>query len=292
MDVLLTLVGLVLVVLGLRDMYHSLIHPSGKGALSHGLMYGLWRISYATGHRLGPVGPGAMAAAVALWVTLQVMGWALVYLPHVPGGFVYSSGLDPARYDNLAEAVYISLVALATLGLGDVVASDPWMRLVMPVEALTGFALLTAALTWFTQVYSPLSRRRALALRLHGLARADYAAHLPQLDPAAAGRTLESVAADVGQMRIDLTQHTETYYFREGDPELALACQLPYALTLRDSAAASDQPQLRAGARVLAAALDQLAAKLDHDFLHTDGTPEEVTAAYARDHAGAGRRSG
>ncbi|TYD00276.1 hypothetical protein FQ377_02110 [Arthrobacter echini] len=183
MDALLTLVGLVLVILGLRDIYHSLIHPSGKGALSHGLMYSLWRISYATGHRLGPVGPGAMAAA-------------------------------------------------------------------------------------------------------------GYAADLPQLDPAAAGRTLESVADDVGQLRIGFTQHTETYYFREDDPELALACQLPYALTLRDSAAASENPQLRAGARVLLAALDQLAAKLDHDFLHTDGTPEEVAAAYARDHAGSGRRSG
>ena len=38
---------------------------------------------------------------------------------------------------------------------------------IAPLEALTGFVLLTTALAWFAQIYPPLSRRRALALQLH-----------------------------------------------------------------------------------------------------------------------------
>ena len=135
--------ALAVVLLGLFDMYHSLMHPSGKGPLSARVLAAVWRLSRATGHRLGSaVGPAGMIAVVVLWVLLQGVGWALVYLPHVPGGFVYSSGVDPAEYPDAAEALYVSLVTLATLGFGDVVATDPWIRLASPLEALTGFALL------------------------------------------------------------------------------------------------------------------------------------------------------
>lgn len=115
---------------GLRDMYHTLLHPGGKGALSHAVPSVLWRISRATGHRFGAVlGPGAMRAVVLLWMLWQGTGWALLYLSHVPEGFLYSSGMEPARYNDFAEALYVSLVVLATPGSGDVVATDPWVRL-------------------------------------------------------------------------------------------------------------------------------------------------------------------
>lgn len=289
MQVLLTVLGAVITVLGLRDMYHSLLHPSGKGALSHWVMSAVWTVSKRTGHRFGSaVGPGAMVAVVVLWVALQAVGWALVYLPHVPGGFVYSSGVDAARYDDVAESLYVSLVTLATLGFGDVVATDPWVRMAAPLEALTGFALLTSALTWFTQVYPPLSRRRALALELKGLADAGYAEAMAELDPVAAGRALETLASEIGKARVDFTQHSESYYFQEEDPDLSLARQLPYALVLRD-AAASPAPQLRSSAAVLSRALDQLGAKLRENFVDAGEDLHAVFAAYATDHARASR---
>ena len=42
------------------------------------------------------------------------------------------------------------------------------LGLVTSLQGLTGFALLTASLTWFIQIYPPLSRRRALAMSLNG----------------------------------------------------------------------------------------------------------------------------
>lgn len=117
---------------------------------------GGWRVSKLTGHRFGSaIGPAAMIAVVAVWVTLQEVGWALTCYPHIPGGFAYSAGINPARYHDFVEALYVSGVGLATPGFGDVVATDPWIRAAAPLEALTGFALLSAALNW-----SPRSTRR------------------------------------------------------------------------------------------------------------------------------------
>lgn len=291
MDVLLTLLGTTVIAIGLWDMYHSLLHPSGTGAVGGRVQAGVWWISRRTRHRFGSaVGPGSMLTVVVLWVLLQGVGWALVYLPHVPGGFTYSPGVDPAAYPDLLEALYISFVTLATLGFGDVVATDPWIRLATPIEALTGFALLTAAVTWFTQIYPPLSRRRSLALELKSLADLDYADGIAEEDPVTAARVLDGLAAEVARARIDLTQHGETYYFQEEDQDLSLARQLHYALELRDRAAVSSAPRVRTGARRLDGALEQLAQRLREGFGHTGESPGDVFAAYAGDHGRDPRR--
>ncbi len=106
------------------------------------------------------------------------------------------------------------------------------------------------------QIYPPLSRRRALALELKALADTEYAERLEALNPVVATRVLHSLATDISKARIDFTQHTETYYFQEEDPDLSLSHQLSYALMLRDAAAASASPDLRAAAALLDRALN------------------------------------
>ena len=291
LSVLVTLVGVVLVVLGLRDMFHTLLHPSGRGAISHVTLSLVWRVSKRAGQRFRSVaGPEGMVAVVFVWVLLQAGGWALVYLPHVPEGFVYSQGVDPARYNDFTEALYISLVTLATVGFGDVVAVDPWIRLASPLEAVAGFALLTAALTWFTQVYPPLSRRHVLALQLSGLAEVDYADDLPGLDPAVASRVIEGLGRDIGTVSVDFSLHQEGYYFHETDAQRSLAHQLPYALTLRDAAARSRSSETRAAAGLLSQALAELSTTLREGFLSCPGDSDDVFAAYAADHGLTHRR--
>lgn len=283
MDVVLTVAGMLVIILGLRDMFHSLLHPEGQGSLSRLVLSGVWRISRVTGHRMGSAtGPGGMVAVILMWVLLQAAGWALVYLPHIPAGFSYS-GVEPARYPDLAEALYLSLTTLSTVGFGDVVAIDPWIRLASPLQALTGFALLTAALTWFTQVYPPLSRRRALAMALNNLGDARYADSVGEMDSAAMAGLVDTVSGQLEQAVIDLIQHTESYFFVEQDPDLALPRQLPRALELRDATLRSPAPELRAGGHRLSTALERLAGVLSADFVSGDDL-EGVFAAYAADH--------
>ncbi|NKX52507.1 two pore domain potassium channel family protein, partial [Arthrobacter deserti] len=106
----------------------------------------------------------------------------------------------------------------------------------------------------------------------------------PRLDPVAASRLLENLAAEIRKVRIDFTQHSESYYFQEEDPDLSLARQLPYALALHDTAAASAVPELQISAAQLSKALEQLTAKLDDEFLGAGGDLNNVLAAYAQDH--------
>lgn len=285
MSVLLTIVGIGIILLGLMDMFHTLLHPSGQGRLSQLVLSTAWAVSKAAGHRLGSmVGPAAMVAVVLLWVALQGLGWALVYYPHVPDGFMYSSGVDPAAYPDFVEAIYVSFVTLSTLGYGDMVATDSWIRVASPFEALTGFALLTSALTWFMQLYPPLLRRRALALELKGLADVGYAEASQNVEPAVFTRVLDALGSAVEKVRVDFTQHTEGFYFRESDPDLSLARQLPYVLRLRDAAMTRKEEAVRLSAQRLSSALEQLGTELKEDFLGTGEHPGEVFAAYAAEH--------
>ncbi|MCB5274780.1 hypothetical protein BJG92_02317 [Arthrobacter sp. SO5] len=277
--------GFVLIAVGLHDVFHTLLHPTGQGRVGRSIINLVWRVSQALGPKaLSLAGPLALVGVTLLWAALQTVGWALVYYPHVPGGFVYVAGLDEARYGNFAESLYFSLSTLTTVGYGDVIVSDPWIRLLSPVEALIGFGLLTAAVTWFMQVYPALARRRALAVRLTVLGEADYASHLGARDTGAAAWTLETLAIDVVQIRIDLTQSPESFYFRESTSAISLGVSLTQALNLSTRAADSQDPGVRVSGLVLRKALEDLAGVLATDFRLPGSAPEEVFQQFAAAH--------
>ena len=281
----LTIAGGALIVVGLSDMFHSLLHPRGRGRLSHAVLKGVWAMSGSTGHRFGSAaGPAGMVVVIIVWVMLQVVGWALIYLPQVPVGFFYGPGVDSSRYPDLMQALYISAVTLATLGFGDVVPTQPVIRLLAPMQALTGFALLTGALSWFTQAFPPLSRRRVLAMDIDGLRAAEYRDAVHDLDAQTVSRDLTTLSSEVSKSVVDLVQHSESYFFLEVNPQTSLAFQLSYLLEVLDAAAVSTNPDVAVSVERLASALDALAEQLDDQFLSTSGSRAEVFRAYALDH--------
>lgn len=68
------------------------------------------------------------------------------------------------------EALYYSGMAAATLGTGDIVPDLPALRLLAVMEALSGFALLSASLSYIMAIYNENGRKTTLAaeLALHG----------------------------------------------------------------------------------------------------------------------------
>ncbi len=117
----------------------------------------------------GPVqaGPFVFLSIVASWVSLLAVGWALILWPHLPGNFLYQTGLDPSKNDGFLTALYVSLTTMTTLGYGDIVPTVWWLRVLRPLQALTGFAVLTAFVTWLLSIYPVLDRRRAFARDVH-----------------------------------------------------------------------------------------------------------------------------
>ncbi|TLP72832.1 potassium channel family protein [Nesterenkonia sphaerica] len=286
MSIVLTLAGVALVAVGLWDMFQTLFHPKGQGSLSSGLLAAVWRATRVLRSRVGHiVGPAAMVGVIVMWVALQIVGWALIYYPHLPEGFEYSSEVEPATHTHVLDAFYISMVTVSTLGYGDLVPTQSAPRILGPLQAITGFALLTAALTWFSQIFPPLARRRSLALDLRSPADADFAHHVARVEPDAVCRTLESLMEAIGLVRVDLTQHAEVFYFLETDHHQSLSSQLPYALRIRDAALERPEESVRLRADQLSAALEKLTRQLHQDFRLPGEAPQEVIDAYAAAHS-------
>ncbi|SDN50789.1 Ion channel [Streptomyces sp. cf386] len=286
---LVSLVGAGLVMVSLRDLFHTLWHPTRHGGLSRLVMTAMWRLARRFRARrrvVGLVGPLAMVTVVGMWAGTVIIGWAVVYWPHMPESFTFSPGSKAAREPAMLDSLYLSLVTVATLGLGDIAPDEGWLRLVSPLEALIGFALLTATVSWVLEIYPALTRRRVLAIRLALLR--DAGPTTGQLDSTAGALLLDSLATEVVRVRIDFTQYAEAYYFHDGEDHSSLAAMVGYATALAERGQAARRSEVRLAGDLLAGALADLAAILDQRFLHTGGPPAEVFAAYAADH-GRGR---
>ncbi|MHA7284525.1 potassium channel family protein [Arthrobacter sp. TMS2-4] len=280
-----TVLGFIIIGVGLRDVFHTLLHPSGQGGLTKAAMNSTWRISKPLGLKAASLaGPFGIVAVILLWAALQILGWALVYYPHVPQGFTYADGINPSRYPDFIEALYISTVTLSTLGFGDVIATDPWIRALSPAEALIGFALLTAAVSWFLQLYPALARRRALALRLTVLRDAMYLQHLSEFTPETASRVLDGITDGIIQTRVDLTQTSESYYFRESTAAASLATSLSYAVALSELAKDLADPEGRASGLALHHSLQDLSILMGDSLGIKGSTADGTFQSYASDH--------
>ncbi len=290
-----TCVGVFVVLAALRDIFHTLWHPSGRSGLGRKVMAAVWRAGRPRRGR-GRVsvlaGPLSMVVVVLAWVGFVVLGRTLIYWPHLADGFHLSEGLRGSPRGGFPDALYLSMVTLATLGFGDIVPTEEWLRIAVPVQALLGFALLTAAVTWVLQVYPALTRRRALAIRLSLLRRADAVRVLSEEDVPMAANLLEDLAGELVQTRVDLTQYAETYYFRDGEESASLAATIGTALELARAAERSPRADMRFAGTLLDAALGDFAQLLDEQFLRVGGPPQAVLSAYATDHGHGARRGG
>ncbi|SED95667.1 potassium channel family protein [Streptomyces sp. TLI_105] len=279
------LAGAALILFVLRDVFHTIWHPTRHGGLSRLLMRGVWRLSAHHGERWRPVGlagPVGMMAVVAVWAFVVAVGWGLVYWPSMPDDFSYAPGLAPAEHAGPVDALYVSLVTLATLGLGDIAPTSEWLRVLAPLEALVGFALLSATVAWVLGIYPALARRRALALRLSHLGRSRLTTEA--LDSAGGAAVLDGLASALSTVTVDFLQYAESYYFYDGEENISLPGRLGQAVGLVDRAERARHPDVRLSASVLRTALDDLATVLDERFLRTGGPSDEVFSAYAADH--------
>jgi hypothetical protein len=279
--------GLLLVLVALRDIFHTIWHPGGRGGISRRTMVGIWQIGRRGRRRRWLhhlTGPFAMVAVVFLWLAMIVIGWALVYWPQLPDGFLFGPGLVPAEHDRFADAVYVSSVTLSTLGFGDVSPLGPWMRIAVPVQGLIGFGLITAAVSWVLEVYPAITRRRSLAVRLAHLRAAGTRNLIRTGRSSVAPMLLLDLSSAIAQLRSDLTQYAETYYFRDGDQEASLPAMFGVALDLADEARRSADPDLcYAGELLWVSGVDYLRV-IDEVYLGAGGSTREIAAAYADDH--------
>lgn len=286
---LFVVLGVALVLFTLRDIFHTLWHPRGLGALARQLFVVMWKLFRAVrvGSSFELAGPIALMVAAAVWTAGLVTGFALIYLPFMPDAFGVSAQARPLESD-LTSSLYVSFVALATLGFGDITPSEGWLQLVAPFEALLGFVLLTAVISWVLQLYPALVHRRALARRLSSMAAAGTVDMLPGAEASVAVQLLEDVRAELATAEMDLAQYAESYYFYEKEPDLSLPLQVHYVPRLIEAAEQSTATEVRHAGRMLAHGLERFTDLIAREFFRgraaerTD--PEHVLQTYVADH--------
>jgi hypothetical protein len=286
------ILGLLLVTLALHDMFHTLFHPSGRGAIAEFVSFRtwrLWRYVFPAQHdRLSVAGPIAFIATVFAWGAMIVAGFAFIYGPFLISSFVMAPGLDIRGHDTFFDAVNISLGSLITVG-GDFNTNSRWLRFAMGSEAVLSFVLLTASLSWMLSIYPILEYRRSAAHRLSLL----YHAH--RVERVGVSSTPEqeteqlviALAVDLTKIRNDLAQFPITYYFHEDDPQSAFAAALPLAM---DLAARATRPEatepVRIAGIVLQGAIHDLLSLVGSWFLDMPNEldDDKLVHAFADDH--------
>jgi hypothetical protein len=114
-----TSAGVALIGLVGRDAFDALFHAEGSGTFSRQLTRAVWWVFRRAGTRHGLfsiAGPVALVTVIATWAGLLVLGWALVFWPHMPGGFRFDAGVEAAGPD-FVDALNVSLVTLTTINV-------------------------------------------------------------------------------------------------------------------------------------------------------------------------------
>lgn len=174
MDWLLIPAGVLLILVGLLDVFSTVLHYDGFGFLSSRLyerIFGAVRLATRPLPRkyrafgLSMAAPIMVPVTITVWIFLVSLGYALIYLYGMRNGdFALSvSRLEP----SFAEAFYFSGTAISTLGLGDVTPTGGVYQALTISEALIGFGILTLSITYVLGVYNVLQRLGVISAGLY-----------------------------------------------------------------------------------------------------------------------------
>jgi hypothetical protein len=281
----LTVLGTLVVVAAVEDLFHTIFHPAARGHISNWLAHLVWKaIRSGIPSRIEFAGPLAFVITVSYWAVSLIIGFALIYRSHLPKDFTFVSGLNPERYSSFLGNVAISVCSLMTLSSG-AYPKELWIQLLMGVESILGFALLSASISWILSIYPVLEHRRSLAHQatlLH-FAEQSQARRLESLEDSELEDLLLGLASQVTTHRNELTQFPITYYFYEEDKQTALPGILPY---LADVASQYSDRNGGAGiaAITLGGAIDDYLDIIATAFLHHEYlSREETLREYARE---------
>ena len=274
-----------MVAFALLEVFQDLFHPTLSGSLSDYIARTVFRLFRRRPSTLSLAGPLALVIVISCWAFLLGTGFALIYWAAFPDGFRMNNGQHPAAGHGFWRMLFFSLQAMTTLGFGDLIPEADWLRILVTLEALIGFALVTASVSWIVLLYPALGRMRTLARRASILARAEQSTGIDAIS-GDAEHLLCDLALEVVRTRVDFIHFPIIYYFHADRRRSALAQSLSHLVRFAESGCRTDAPErVRLAAATLRAALDDLAGVLADRFLEVESDDANtIFRAYAEDH--------
>jgi len=287
-----TVLGALLVVVTLRDVFHELFNPSDRGSLSAFVTRATWRVMRVVARAwrgiLRIAGPTILVAVATTWATLLLLAWALVYWPRLPESFSLDPTLPASATRGFGTALYVSLSSITTLGSTGMLPLGTGLRLAVALESLVGPVILTAWITWVLSIQPLLADRRALSREVALLRRAQPdASRLVRDTPRdAVAELLRSLSEQMLRVSAQTRASRVTYYFTQEVHDAILVEQLPFVLALARSAEREGpEAAIRHAGAVLRMTIEDFLAFAGEQFLDMrDASPDEILAAIARDH--------
>lgn len=281
MHLLLPVLGAALLLFLVADVFITVFHPEGHGGPltrhQNTAVWWLWKKAAPSGDRRdGWLGIGAPVLAVltpAVWALLLIAGYALVYYPWMEGFLASPGTLRP----HWAEAFYYSGFVAATLGTGDIVPDLVSLRLLSVLEAISGFALLSAALSYILAIYRENGRKTTLASQLAFHFTSGNEAARTTAVASERDRWLEEVARELVHVIQAHAQYPILHYFRATDsrnslalqlaPLVRLACQGGEESTSANGEADDTDPHPTPGQELVAKAVERYLVTADERFV-------------------------
>ena len=284
----LPIIGAVLIITSMADLELTLFHPAQHGNVSEAITFRVWRlIRRFAPQQLSAAGPLNFLIVIAYWGLSVIGGFTLIYAPFMATQFVVAPGLDAgqlARYP-LAYAGTLSLSALITVPTG-ITTKSVLVQYAMGIEAVLGFVILTASISWILSIYPVLEHRRSMAheatllhfAEAHGVQRVDDMAESDLQD------LLLALSEQITTIRTELSQFPITYYFHQRDERSTVAPALQYLAELAEDVA-RERPGARIGATVMGGAIDDLLEMMAKKYLKRSFPSRwEALAALLKDH--------
>lgn len=166
-----TALGALILLLTYIDIWATILHTGLESPLSNRFHRAAWRLLRLVARRarreqqfLHAALPLLIAGLISLWLLLLLVGYALIFYPWLgdPGAF----STPPDHSSPWFDALYVSGTTLFTLGYGDITPLTTAFHALAILEAGSGMATISLAVTYVLAVYPTLARLRVRATAL------------------------------------------------------------------------------------------------------------------------------
>jgi hypothetical protein len=239
------LAGIVIVIVGLLDVFFTVLNYDGFGFLSSRLYRTTWTLTRlvtsplperirAGGRSLGA--PMMIPATLALWMALQILGFALIYYANITK-FSFTGGAEP----GFMNAIYLSGVTVTTLGFGDITPAETIYGLVAFTQAAIGFSIITLVISYVLNIYQVLLQWNTLSANLYHQAkdstdpRSFLKGHFPDGEPWGLSGTLGNLHENLVAYYEGMRRYPIVYYFYSRSIQRAI----PYVFHMGGESAAA-----------------------------------------------------
>ena len=297
-----TVLGAAILFFVIDDVYVSILQARGRsGPVSEFITRSIWSVARAAAFKLSrprrhkllnSVGPLLMPVIISFSIMLVILGYALIYFPGMPEKFNFGREAIGSRF---VDSIYFSGMTLTTVGFGDISPVAPGMKLVAIIEAVSGFGLISLAVTYLIVVYGALQQKRTLALSFYHSAEggADVVGFIKH--HFVAGRlsgltaTLRTAARDLQESLESHVEHPIIHYFHpiqvyKGMPRvlflsLEICAVIKSCLDQQEYSELEDHPAVLTMESSATHVLNELSEYLDLKKLEDDSfetRPEEI----------------